>query len=138
MNIDENCRILVSSNTVILKLTVNLIRIFNRCEVLVVNSVTRVTIWLHEACRGIPNPSDGIFNLHRRTIMDSFFLHTFAYSCFISFTLKFKKSSVRLLSYTLTSKHLAETDVKMTSDMTSKRQNRHADVMHESRLTSLM
>ena len=48
-----------------------------------------------------------------------------------------KKSSVRLLSDTLTSKRLVETDVK-TSKRHIKRQNRHADVMHESRLISLM
>ena len=51
------------------------IRIFNGCEVLIENSVTRVTVRHHEACRVMPNsyPSDGIFNLHRRYIMDSFF-----------------------------------------------------------------
>ena len=45
------------------------IRIFNGCEVLIENSVTRVTVRHH-----LPNsyPSDGIFNLLRRTIMDSF------------------------------------------------------------------
>ena len=50
------------------------IKIFNGCEVLIGNSVTRVTVRLHEACRVMPTnyPSDGIFNLHRRTIMDSF------------------------------------------------------------------
>ena len=48
------------------------IRIFNGCEVLIENSVT--TVRHHETCRVMPNsyPSDGIFNLHRRTIMDSF------------------------------------------------------------------
>ena len=51
-----------------------IIRIFNGCEVLIENSVTRVTVRHHEACQVMPNsyPSDGIFNLHRRTIMDSF------------------------------------------------------------------
>ena len=41
------------------------IRVFNDCEVLIENSVTRVTVRLHEACRVIPKsyPSDGIFNL---------------------------------------------------------------------------
>ena len=41
---------------------------------LIENSVTRVTVLHHEACQVMPNsyPSDGIFNLHRRTIMDSF------------------------------------------------------------------
>ena len=61
--------------------------------------------------------------------------------CFINFTLKklhfsIKKSSVRLLSYTFTSKYLAETDEKMTSRRQKRRQNRHTDVLHESRLTS--
>ena len=54
------------------------IRIFNGCEVLIENSVTRVTVRHHEACRVMPNSytSDGIFSLHRRSIMDTFFLHT--------------------------------------------------------------
>ena len=49
-------------------------RIFNSCEVQIENSVTRVTVRHLEACRVMPNsyPSDGIFNLHRKTIMDSF------------------------------------------------------------------
>ena len=42
------------------------IRIFNGCEVLIENSVTRVTFRHHEACQVMPNsyPSDGILNLH--------------------------------------------------------------------------
>ena len=48
-------------------LSLTTIRIFNGCEVLIENSVSRVTVRHHEAY-----PSDGIFNLHRRTIMDSF------------------------------------------------------------------
>ena len=34
------------------------------------NSVMRVTVWHHEACRLMP--SDGIFNSHQTTIIDSF------------------------------------------------------------------
>ena len=145
--------------------TILIIRTFNGCEVLIENSVTRVTVRHHEACRVMPHsyPSDGIFKLHRRTIMDSFFLHTptstialnsynmqrrtikdffflhtlpstivfrLEYVLFYQFTLKcilfsIKNSSVRLLSYTFTSKYFAETDVKMTSKrkiMISKRQ----------------
>ena len=74
------------------------VRIFNGCEVLIGNSVTRVTVRHHKACRVMPNsyPSDGIFNLHRRTIMDSFSsilslrqLHLdLNMYCFINFTLK--------------------------------------------------
>ena len=74
------------------------IRIFNGCEVLIENSVTRVTVRHHEACRVMPNryPSDGTFNLHRRTIMDSFSCILFLQQlhsdlnmcCFINFTLK--------------------------------------------------
>ena len=47
------------------------IRIFNGCEVLIENSVTRITVRHQGACRVMPNsyPSDGIFNLHRRTII---------------------------------------------------------------------
>ena len=50
------------------------IRIFNVCEVLIENSVTRVTVHHHETCLMMLNsyPSDRIFNLHQRTIMDSF------------------------------------------------------------------
>ena len=53
---------------------VQTIRMFNGCMVLIENSVTRVTVLHHEACRVMPNryPSDGIFSLHRITIMDSF------------------------------------------------------------------
>ena len=49
-----------------------IIRIFNGCEVLIENSVTRVTVRHHEACRVMPNSysSDEIFSLHWRTIMD--------------------------------------------------------------------
>ena len=73
------------------------IRIFNGCEVLIENSVTRVTVRHHEACLVMPNsyPSDGVFNLHRRTIMDSFSCVLFIRQlhldlnicCFINFTL---------------------------------------------------
>ena len=51
--------------------------VFNGCEVLIENSITRVTVRLHEACRVMPNsyPSDGIqfapMNHYR-----FFFLHT--------------------------------------------------------------
>ena len=56
------------------------IRIFNGCEVPIENSVTRVTVRHHEACRVMLKsyPRDGIFNLHRRIIIDSF-------SCISSF-----------------------------------------------------
>ena len=65
----------------ILKLIVCIVRIFNGCEVLIENYAMRVTVRHHKACRVMPNsyPSDRIFNLHRRTIMDSFF---FAISSF--------------------------------------------------------
>ena len=74
------------------------IRIFNGCEVMTENSITRVTVRLHEACLVMPNSywSDGIFNLHQRTIMDSFscihFLQPLHLDlnmcCFIDFALK--------------------------------------------------
>ena len=71
------------------------IRIFNGCEVLIENSVTKVTVRHYEACRVMPK-SDGIFNLHRRTIIDSiscilFFRQLYLdlnMCCFINFTLK--------------------------------------------------
>ena len=87
-----------TSMTILQDFLVNTIRIFNVCEVLIENSVTRVTIRHHEACRVMPNsyPSDGIFNSHRRTIMDSFSCILFLRQlhldlnmcCFINFTLK--------------------------------------------------
>ena len=51
------------------------IRIINGCEVLTENSVTRVTVRSLVMLNSYP--SDGILNLHRRTIMNFFFLHTF-------------------------------------------------------------
>ena len=109
------------------------IRIFNGCEVLIENSVTRMTVRHHEACRVMPNsyPSDGIFSLHLTAIMDLFFLHTLpstiafrlgSYVLFYQFYAEITtffyqekyQNVIRLLSYILTSKRLAETDVKMT------------------------
>ena len=107
-----------------------IIRIFNGCESLIENSVTRVTIRHHEACRVMPNsyPNDGIINLHRRTIMDFIFLHTLPstiafrleYVLFYQFYAKistfFDQEQFGTAPFnTLTSKRLAETDVKMTS-----------------------
>ena len=75
------------------------IRIFNACEVRIENSVTRVTVRRHEACRVMPNSYtyDGIFNSHRRTTMDYFscirFLRkvylNFHMRCYINTTLKY-------------------------------------------------
>ena len=61
-------------------------RIFNGCEVRIENSVTRVTVI----------QSDGIFNLNRTTVTDSFSCILFLWQlhlglnmcCFVSFTLK--------------------------------------------------
>ena len=82
---------------------------------LIANFVTRGTVRNHEACRVMPNsyPSDGIFNLHRRTIMDSFScilflrqLHLDLNMCLfhqvyakITTFFSMKKSSVQLLLY---------------------------------------
>ena len=54
-----------------------IIGIFNGCEVLIENSVTRVTVRHHEACRDMTvteviTPCNSRINLHRRTIMDTF------------------------------------------------------------------
>ena len=75
-----------------------IVRIFNGCEVLIENSVTRVIVGHHEACQVMPNSysSDWIFNLHRRIIMDYFSCILFRRQmhlgltmyCFINFTLK--------------------------------------------------
>ena len=56
-----------------------IISVFNGSEVRIENSVTTVTVQHHEACRVMPTVilSEGTFNLHQRTIMDIFFLHTF-------------------------------------------------------------
>ena len=65
------------------------IKIFNGCEVLIDNSVTRVTVRHHEARRVMPNsyPSDGIFNLHRITIMDSFYCIIFLRQLHLDFNI---------------------------------------------------
>ena len=67
------------------------IRIFNGCEVQIENSVTRVTVRHHEACRVMPNsyPSDGIFNLHWRTIMDSFPCIYFLRKLYLNFHMRY-------------------------------------------------
>ena len=130
------------------------VRIVNGCEMRIDNSVTRVTVRHHGACRVMPNSksylSDGIFNLHRKTIMDSFSCVLFLrqlhldlnmFVCFFFFFFYAKITTVfdqetfgiAPLLY-VDFKRLAETDVKMTSN----RQTRHTDVMHESRLTPLM
>ena len=61
------------------KCTVYIIRILNGCEVLIENSVTRVTV----RSLVMPNsyPSDGIFNLHRSFIMDSFLAYSSDDNC---------------------------------------------------------
>ena len=113
----------------------------NGCEVLIENSVTRVTVRHHEACRVMPNsyPSDGIFNLHRRTIMDFFFLHTLPktvafrleyvlfyqfYAKITTFFLQEKlgKAPLLIVDVETFGGNWGENDVK-TSKMTSKRQN---------------
>ena len=54
-------------------------RIFNGCEVRIENSITRVTVLHHEdSCSRTVNPSDGIFNSHQTTIINSFFTHIIA------------------------------------------------------------
>ena len=67
------------------------IRILNGCEVRIENSVTRVTVRHHEACRVMPNsyPSDGIFNSHLTTIMDSFSCIHFLRKLYLNFYMRY-------------------------------------------------
>ena len=111
------------------------IRNFNRCDVRIENSATRVIVRHHEACRGMPNryPEwNGIFNSQLTAIMDSFsclfFLRQVQLNIYRRFyqyyleisTSSVKKCSVRLLLAALTSKLLAENDVN-TEALTPKR-----------------
>ena len=102
------------------------IRISNGCEG-TENSVTRVTIWNHEACRVMlncylewrhfqfaPNKHYGFFFLQ---ILPSTNPLKLKHALFHSFyakitTFLFKKCSVRIFSMTLISKHLVENDIK--------------------------
>ena len=107
----------------------NVLRIFNGCEVPIENSVTRVAVRHHEACRvmrqnSYPEWRNFQFALNNHYIRNVFFfLHTFSstiafkfrFVLFYQFTLFDHECSGWLLSTTLTSKRLAETDVKMTS-----------------------
>ena len=96
-NMFKFCK-LFPENKILLDFWVQIIRIFNGCEVLIENSVMTVTVWHHKACRVMPNSylNDGIFNLHRRTITNSFSCILFLrqlhldlnMSCFFNFTLK--------------------------------------------------
>ena len=113
------------------------IRMCNGCEVLIENSVTRVTVRHHEACRVMPNgyPSDGILNLHQRTIMDFFFLHTLPstiafrleyvfYQVYAKITTfidqeKFSTAPLLYIDVETVGRNWHENDVKM-SKMTSK------------------
>ena len=93
---------------------------FNGCEVLIENSVTRVTVRHHEACRVMPNscPKWRNFQFAQNTHDGFFFLHIFPSTIalkleYAKITVFFiKKCSVRFLPKTLMSKCLAENDVK--------------------------
>ena len=76
------------------------IRIFNGREVRIENSVTKVTNCL--ASPGLPSDAEQLSRVKEFSIRTEQ-------------PLSIKKSSVRHLSYTLMSKRLKETDVKMTS-----------------------
>ena len=58
------------------------IRIFNGCEVRIENSITKVTVWNSYL-------SDGIFNSHRRTIMDSFSCLHFHRKLYLNFHMRY-------------------------------------------------
>ena len=74
------------------------IRIFKGCEVQIENSVTRVTVRQHKACRVMPNsyPSDEIFNSHRRTIMDSFSCIHFLRKLYINFDMRYSYIAINI------------------------------------------
>ena len=118
------------------------------CEVRIEISVTRVTVRHHETCRVMPNiyPNDGIFNSHRRTIMDSFsWIHflrklylNFHMHCYINTTLKylyFRSRHDRFGFYlrhwrwNVWRKMMSKSDVMMS--------NWHPDIMHKCCLTPL-
>ena len=123
-----------------------IIRVFNGCEVRIENSVTRVTVRHQKACLLMQNshPKWQNFQFEPNNHYRFFFLHTLfstiafrlEYVLFYQFYAKIttffsiKKCLGWLLSYTLTSKRLAETDMKMTSrcsKMMSKCPNHHTD-----------
>ena len=116
-------------------MTIVTIGIFNGCEVLIENSVTRVTVWHHEwqNFQFAPKNHYGLFFLHTLPSTIAFRLeYVLFYQFYAKITTFFDQEKwVRLLSYTLTSKRLAETDVKVMSRRQKWRQNRHTDVMHE-------
>ena len=110
------------------------------------NSVSGVPVLHHEACRVVPNsyPECRNFQFAPNKHYGFFFLYTLTssiafrslYALFYQyyaeiFTFSVKKCLVQLLPTALTSKRLAENDIK-SDVITSKRQ---PDIMHESRLT---
>ena len=112
------------------------------------NSVTRVTVWHHEACsksewqnfQFAPKNHYGFFFLHTFPSTTAFKLeYALFYQFFSKLTVFFiKKCSVQLLSKTLTSKHLMENDVKNWSHDVKNwclDIKKRPDIMHQSRLT---
>ena len=87
------------------------------------NSVTRVTVWHHQACRVMPNsyPEWQNFQFPPISHYGFFFLHKIHLSLFMHYFINFnantsifsiKKCLVQLLSTTMMSRHLVENDVK--------------------------
>ena len=116
---------------------------------LIKNSVTRVTVRHHGVCWVMLNcyPSDGIFNLHRRTIMDSFSCILFlrqlhldlntVYVLFYQFYARittffdqeqFDTAPVLYVDAKTFGRNWHENDVRM-SKVTSNHQNRQTDVI---------
>ena len=116
-----------------------ILRVFNGCVVLIENSIMRVTVRLHEAkllpewrnCQFAPKNHYGFFFLHTLPSTIAFRLeYVLFYQFYTKITTFFiRKSSVWLHSYTLTSNHLVETDVKMMSRRQKWCQNRHTDII---------
>ena len=126
----------------------NSIRIFNGCEVRIENSVNRVTVPHHEACRVMPNSYPEWWNFQLAPNW-FFFLHIlpstttfkFTYGLFCQFyakisTFSIKKYLVQLLPSKLTSEHLAENNVKNWHCDIKKTSWRHAYVVLHAREAS--
>ena len=112
--------IFLSSCSIILRL-IQIIRMFNSCEVQNENSITSITVWPRDAehlfqwrnFQFAPNNYYGFFFLHTLHSTTAFGLEYLFYQFHAKITAFLsKKCSVRLLSKKLTWKRLAQNDVK--------------------------
>ena len=119
------------------------------CEVRIENSVTRVTVRHREWCRTVIL-TDGIFNSHRTTIMDSFSCILFLRQLHLSLSMYFLINFMQKYNY-IQSRNVwfgsylrcwrwnvwRKMTLKwhQTCKLTSQRHNRRPDIIHESRHT---